>query len=446
MFKKMKKGSIILVIVALTIFIAVFTAISSKKKDKEQIYTFAKVTNTDIRNLVSSTGTLETKGLIEVGTQVSGTVSKVFADYNDNVKKGQLLAILDVTLLEITLEQCEADFAKSKSQYELALTDYKNKEDLFKENLISKYEFDTAKVSKEVAYSQYLSSFANQKRAKANLEYAYIRSPIDGTVIAKSIEEGQTVAASFSSPTLFTIAEDLSSMQINALVDESDISLIKNNQKVIFTVEAYSDIEFNGIVREIRLNPTVVSNVVNYAVIIDTINEKRLLLPGMTATIDFIISEKKNVYAIPNSVLKYRPDDEIIKEFMGKQTKKNPTKNDLKFVDKERKFSEKIEKSKNFGINSSIGDKFHEKKDENFMKDKALLWYLDKNKEIRPLKIKLGLSDDINTEIIGAGEDVLNLEIICGKSKTDKSSSISKSIKNKTNNKKFQKGSPPPFF
>ena len=437
----LNKKSIFIAILTIILAVILFVVLSSGKKDSKENFSYSKIEKTDIRNIISSTGTLEAKGTVEISTQVSGTVLKVFVNYNDNVKKGQLLAILDTTLLEIAVEQCKADLAKSKSQYELTIKDFNNKEDLYNNKLISQYEFDSAKVSKEIAYSQYLTASANYKKASVNLQYAYIHSPIDGTVLSKNVEEGQTVAASLSAPTLFTIAANLDLMQINALVDESDISKIKAGQKVIFTVESYPDNEYFGIVKEIRLNPSVVSNVVNYTVIIDTQNKERALLPGMTTTIDFIINEKNNVFAIGNAALKFSPTDEMLQ-----QLKKNMKKDNKDFQSKDKDQTNDLggnsnKRNNNFGEwtgrkdrKENFSSKNTKNNDKN-RKDRAMLWYMDENKELRVLRVKLGLSDDQNTEIVEIPEDKLNVNIISGIANGTKSN------KNKTTNQSFRQGS-----
>jgi len=207
----------------LLIFILTSIYFVGTKPNNKNSLIFTTFLTTDVKTTVSSTGTLNPKGIVEIGTQVSGVVENVYVNYNDIVKKNQLIATLDTNLLKIAVNQAEADLIKTKSQYELTLKDLKSKEELFKNALISEYEIEAARVSKDAGYAQYLSAQAGLDKAKTNLDYAYIKSPIDGVVIDKSIEEGQTVAASLSSPTLFIIAEGLEKMEIHALVDESDV-------------------------------------------------------------------------------------------------------------------------------------------------------------------------------------------------------------------------------
>ncbi|HQJ06127.1 MAG TPA: efflux RND transporter periplasmic adaptor subunit, partial [Spirochaetota bacterium] len=356
----------------LLIFILTSIYFVGTKPNNKNSLIFTTFLTTDVKTTVSSTGTLNPKGIVEIGTQVSGVVENVYVNYNDIVKKNQLIATLDTNLLKIAVNQAEADLIKTKSQYELTLKDLKSKEELFKNALISEYEIEAARVSKDAGYAQYLSAQAGLDKAKTNLDYAYIKSPIDGVVIDKSIEEGQTVAASLSSPTLFIIAEGLEKMEIHALVDESDVGKIKSGQKAVYTVEAYDGKEFYATVREIRMNPTTVSNVVNYVIVLDSNNKDNLLFPGMTANIDFIIREEIGVTAVSNRATRFAPPEDMIRGF----DQKNRAQRDKR-------------KSDN-------------------------LWYLNENGEITALPVTFGISDDQNTQIIGLPEDKMEIKIIVG--------------------------------
>ena len=318
--KKSKKAIRIVILLSLIIIAAaafmIFVTVTNNQKSEK--ITTCRIEKRDLQVLISSTGTLNAKGAVEIGTQVSGTISKVFFNYNDTVKKGDLLALLDTKLLEIAVKQAEADLLKVKAQYDLNKLDHQNKSNLAKNNLISNYEFEQSKVTVASTYAQLLSAEANLDKAKTNLGYAYIRSPIDGTILDIAVEEGQTVSASTSAPTLFLLAESLDKMEIHASVDESDIGQIRKGQNVIFTIESDNTKKFNGVVREVRLKPTTTSNVVNYTVIIDADNRNDILLPGMTATIDFIVQEEKGVYAIANSALRVQPPVSVLKAMQKK--------------------------------------------------------------------------------------------------------------------------------
>ncbi|HOF00217.1 MAG TPA: efflux RND transporter periplasmic adaptor subunit [Spirochaetota bacterium] len=387
----------------LLIFILTSIYFVGTKPNNKNSLIFTTFLTTDVKTTVSSTGTLNPKGIVEIGTQVSGVVENVYVNYNDIVKKNQLIATLDTNLLKIAVNQAEADLIKTKSQYELTLKDLKSKEELFKNALISEYEIEAARVSKDAGYAQYLSAQAGLDKAKTNLDYAYIKSPIDGVVIDKSIEEGQTVAASLSSPTLFIIAEGLEKMEIHALVDESDVGKIKSGQKAVYTVEAYDGKEFYATVREIRMNPTTVSNVVNYVIVLDSNNKDNLLFPGMTANIDFIIREEIGVTAVSNRATRFAPPEDMIRGF----DQKNRAQRDKR-------------KSDN-------------------------LWYLNENGEITALPVTFGISDDQNTQIIGLPEDKMEIKIIVGIRISDKKTTATKENANTNSNRRFR-GRMPPMF
>lgn len=266
------------------------------------------VTQGDLEILVSSTGTLAAVGTVDVGTQVSGTIDQVLVDYNDHVKQGQVLAVLDPALFEASVAEAEAGMMEARARLSQAQAELNRNKPLYQSGNLSAQEYLDLETTVVLNQAGVLSAEATLKRAKTNLENAQIRSPITGTVMTRNIEKGQTVAASYSTPTLFVIAEDLSRMQIEASVDESDIGQIREKQNVRFTVQAYLDETFTGVVSQIRLNPTTVSNVVTYTVMVDAENPKGLLLPGMTATLDFIVAQVKNALLVPNAALRYVPE------------------------------------------------------------------------------------------------------------------------------------------
>ncbi|MBU1169980.1 MAG: efflux RND transporter periplasmic adaptor subunit [Proteobacteria bacterium] len=268
-----------------------------------------KVSRGDLETLVSSTGTLAAVGTVEIGTQVSGTIDQVLVDYNDRVSKGQVLAVLDLSLFEAAVSEARAGLIQAQAKVKQSGAELKRNKPLFDSGNLSAQEYLDLETNVELTRAGILSAEASLKRAESNLENARIRSPIDGTVITRSIEVGQTVAASYSTPTLFVIAEDLSRMQIEANVDESDIGQIRDAQTVRFTVQAYSDEVFTGIVSQIRLNPTTISNVVTYTVIVEAENQTGRLLPGMTATTDFVVARVENALLVPNAAFRFRPDE-----------------------------------------------------------------------------------------------------------------------------------------
>jgi HlyD family secretion protein len=307
----MKKLIIILSLVILSVVAGVvfFTQRSGAKTETD--FKFDVVSRGNIENIVSSTGTLSAVGTVNVGSQMAGTVENVYVDYNDTVKKGQVLATIDTTLLEIAVQDAQAVLVKSQAQLSKAETEYERNQTLFKEGYISEMTFLSVKTEVETTKASVISSESAIKKANINLKYAEIRSPIDGTVIERDVEAGQTIASN-SSATLFTLTEDLAHMEIQVLVDESDISQIQEGMAVRFTVQSFSEKEFAGTVRQIRLQPKTVSDVVNYTVIVDASNEEGVLLPGMTATVDFLVEQRENVLLVSNSALYFKPSEDVL--------------------------------------------------------------------------------------------------------------------------------------
>ena len=309
----MKKIAIIAAgIVVLAIVVWQFAGRSGPEQTGR--FEFVEVERGDIENIISSSGTLSAVGTVEVGTQVSGTIARILVDYNETVRAGQVLAVLDTTMLSASVRDARAGVVRARAIYEQAVRDYDRESDLHENDLISDAQLSDTQTSVETARAGVLSAEASRDRSRANLRYAVVRSPIDGTVIMRNIEPGQTVAASFSTPTLFVIAEDLSEMEIHALVDESDIGAIREGQSVRFTVEAHMDEEFTGVVRQIWLKPQTVQNVVMYTVVVDAQNDRGLLYPGMTATTDFLIDERHDVLMVPNAALKLRATPGMFEE------------------------------------------------------------------------------------------------------------------------------------
>ncbi len=370
------------------------------KKSNHQIkYTFTKVERGDLENTVSATGTLEPVTTIEVGTQVSGIIDHIYADFNERVKKGQLLAVVDTTLLILKVRDAEAALIQAKAKYEQSVYDFNSTKKMFEQNLLSELEYITSKTNFETAKASLQSARNSLERAERDMRYAFITSPISGTVIDRAIEEGQTVAASFQTPTLFLIAEDLSKMEIHAQVDESDIGLIKKGQSVRFEVQAYDDI-FTGTVREVRLEPQVVQNVVNYTVVIDADNKDDLLLPGMTATIDFIVEQKKNVLLVPASALKIQPTEEMaaaMKENMHQRFEGRPDSLRSRFQGAKELSGSKGNEKENSAPVRSLS---FTQNGQNTHSAPSLIWYLDEKKRIQAQPVRTGLTDGKKTEVI----------------------------------------------
>jgi HlyD family secretion protein len=318
--KKNKKLLIILAIAVMAVLAGIIIVFSGSKKIK---FKTAKIQKGEITQTVRATGNVNPVTTIIVGTRVSGTIVALYADYNSRIKKGQLIAQIDPTPFENELKHSEAELLNAKAtlfKAEVTLKDaertLKRKQELFKRDLIARSELDdaetaynTARAQYEIALAQVKKAEAGLRQAKTNLGYTRIVSPVDGVVIAKNVEVGQTVAASFQTPTLFTIAPDLTKMQVDTNVDEADISKIKTGMEVNFTVDAYPDKKFKGIVSQIRLSPTVTQNVVTYNVVISVDNSHLLLKPGMTANVTFVVNSKENVIKIPNSALRFKMPD-----------------------------------------------------------------------------------------------------------------------------------------
>lgn len=270
----------------------------------------------DITKTITANGTINPVNVINVGTQVSGTIEKIYVDYNDVVKKGQRLAELDTSILTRSVNEAESSMKKTKANLDLVQLNYERTKELFKNNYIAKVELDQAETELKNAKEEYNIAKSKYDVAKINLGYAYIDSPVSGVVISREVDIGQTVASSFSAPTLFQIAEDLTKMQIETSVSEADIGSIKVGQDVEFTVDSYPSKIFEGKVKQIRLNPVTESNVVVYNVIIEISNEGRLLMPGMTAYVTIPIGEVTNVKKISTVSLRFNPDTRLL-EIMG---------------------------------------------------------------------------------------------------------------------------------
>ena len=307
-----KKGWIGIGVVAVLI-IAWFLLKGGKKEEKVSFET-AKVENTNIQTSITATGTIEPVTSVTVGTQVSGIVSHLYVDYNSVVKKGQVIAELDRTNLTSELNTARANLASAQSTMNFELANYNRYKTLYEKGLVSANDFETAKLSYLKAKEQVTTSQETVRRAQTNLGYATITSPIDGVVLSKSVEEGQTVAASFNTPELFTIAQDLTDMRVIADIDEADIGGVKDGQRVMFTVDAFPDDRFEGHVTQVRQQATTESNVVTYEVVISAPNNDLKLKPGLTANVTIFTLEKNDVLAVQNKALRFMPIDAILSE------------------------------------------------------------------------------------------------------------------------------------
>ena len=306
-----KKKALVIAAVAAIATLAVWL-LSGGKKEETITFDTAAVAPANIMNSITATGTIEPVTSVTVGTQVSGIVSKLFVDYNSVVKKGQVIAELDKTNLMSQLNTAKTQLATAQSQLNYQTANYKRYKTLFEKGLVAAEDFDNAKLSYTQAKEQVASAKEEVQRAQTNLGYATITSPIDGVVLSKSVEEGQTVAASFSTPELFTIAQDLTNMQVVADVDEADIGDVKEGERVSFTVDAYPDDTFEGEVKQVRQEATTTNNVVTYEVVISAPNADLKLKPGLTANVTIYTAERKGVLSVPSKALRFTPQKETV--------------------------------------------------------------------------------------------------------------------------------------
>lgn len=309
----MKKGTKTLLIVlgcilAAAIVVWIVLAATKGKKSTKLSFVTQTVEPGRITKSVDATGTIEPIKEVEVGTQVSGIIDKIYVDYNSVVKKGQLLAELDRSVLQQEVESSRANLNSSKASYEYQQSNYNRQKGLYDKGLIAAADYESAQSSYLSAKYQYAQSQSSYQKAVKNLGYAWIYSPIDGVVLSRAVDEGQTVAAGFSTPTLFTIAQDLKKMQVVADVDEADIGQVKDGQNVDFTVDAFPDQTFKGSVTQVRLLAKTTSNVVTYEVVIDAPNPDLILMPGLTANVTIYIMDKDSVLTVPQKALIFTPD------------------------------------------------------------------------------------------------------------------------------------------
>lgn len=311
-FSKVWIAMILVVVIAVAVWL-----LSGGKKEEQINFKQEKVATHTLQNSITATGTIEAVTSVTVGTQVSGIVNKLYVDYNSVVKKGQVIAELDKTNLISELNTAKANLASTESNLSYQSANMKRYLTLYKKGLVSTDEYENALLAYRQAKEQVASSRENVQKAQTNLGYATITSPIDGTVISKSVEEGQTVAASFNTPELFTIAKDLKNMQVIANVDEADIGGVAVGNRVNFTVDAYPDDTFEGVVKQVRLEATTTNNVVTYEVVISAPNADLKLKPGLTANVTIFTKEQANILSVANKALRFTPT----KETVGKDMK-----------------------------------------------------------------------------------------------------------------------------
>lgn len=302
-------------IAAIVVLAVVAWFMSSMKKTKEITFDTTEVKLTNIQNSITATGTIEPVTEVTVGTQVSGIVSKLYVDYNSVVKKGQVIAELDKTNLISELNTAKANLSSAQSTLAYEQTNYKRYKSLYEKGLVSADDYENAKLSYLKAKESVATARETVQKAQTNLGYATITSPIDGVVLSKAVEEGQTVAASFSTPELFTIAQDLTDMRVVADVDEADIGDVKEGERVTFTVDAFPNDTFEGEVTQVRQEATTTNNVVTYEVVISAPNADLKLKPGLTANVTIYTAEKQNVLCVSSKALRFEPTQEAVGKY-----------------------------------------------------------------------------------------------------------------------------------
>ena len=384
----MKKKTIITFTVIAACLAVAYFIFKPKKVSVEDIkIETAKAETGTISKTVTATGTLEAITTVEVGTQVSGIIENIYVDFNSYVKRNQLIAQIDTTNLVAQLQQSRATLDNAKAELDYQQANYNRLAPLNDKKLISQSDYDQTVYNLNKAQANYNSALASHKRNEINLSYAFIHSPIDGIVLNRAVEEGQTVAASFNTPTLFTIANDLTQMRVEADIDEADIGQVKEGQRVEFTVDAYPDDIFEGEVTEVRLEPTVTNNVVTYTIIISAPNPDFKLMPGMTAETEIYVQEKKDILVVPSKALRFSPNQKLLSSYISNQPKPEMSKDGKRPED----------------------DPVTPDMQNSPSKQGSVVW-VKKDSVIRPVPVKTGMDDDINVEVlagINPGDEVI---------------------------------------
>lgn len=380
------RSKIIIISISLLLIVAgIYYYYNSKNKTPVFFWRIASVEKGDLNVIVTATGNLSADTSVDVGTQVSGILIKRYVDFNSKVKKGQLIALVDTTILYATAKDAQAAKEKAQSLLKQYKREFERTNHLFNDKVSPQADYDLAITNYETAKNVLTSAEAQLYKAKVNLHYAKIKAPINGVVIARNIDEGQTVIASFNTPTLFTIANNLSKMQVQANVGEADIGQVKVGQDVNFTVDAYPDEVFTGVIQQVRLQPVIIQNVVNYVVIVNAANPQLKLIPGLTANVNILVQERKGILKVPSNAISFVPP----KEYLEDSGTKLPDSVKQKWEQKILQRNQKI-------ISKDI--------------DPTLVYvWVKKNNAIFPKQVKKGFSDGVYTEIVGdikKGEEV----------------------------------------
>lgn len=392
---------VMLLIPLLLIATLAFFLLRGRNSEKPVVFETATVKKGAIAQTISATGTVEPIDKVEVGTQVSGVVQKIHVDFNSTVTKGQLLAELDKTTLLATLDLSRVSLKSAQIESAFLKQKFERTSKLFEKGMVSQQEIDQATYEYERAKNNVEKALSEVKKAELNLSYATIYSPINGTVLSRSVDEGQTVAASLNAPTLFTIAQDMLQMEVYAAVDEADIGQVKKGQRVIFTVDAFPEDTFHGNVSQVRLEPVVTSNVVTYTVTVLAQNPELKLMPGMTATITVYLNEVNDVLTIPARALRFTPDENLFNRLSSQLGPDNRRKQGTEVND-----SGSAPKMNPPGLQDRSPAKAPgmRKKPSDSRKGRTAVW-IKKGETIRPVHIKTGLSDFVNVQVIEGLEE-----------------------------------------
>ncbi|MGE5314606.1 MAG: efflux RND transporter periplasmic adaptor subunit [Acidobacteriota bacterium] len=374
-------------------------------KNSEVQYRFDKVSRGDIQMVVTATGTLSAVTTVQVGTQVSGIISKINVDFNDHVKKHQVIAQIDPTTLQQNVRDADASRQRAQAQYNEAKRNLDRTSALLSKNLASQADYDAALTTYESNKAAKTQADAQYERASINLNYATIRAPIDGVVISRQVDVGQTVAASFSSPTLFTIANDLTKMQVLANVDEADIGKVQIGQDVSFTVDAYAEQTFKGTVRQVRLAPVTVQNVVNYTVVIDVPNDDLKLMPGMTATVTIMVQKRDGVLKVPTVALRLQPPADQIEARRDSANRGGNGQEDSARAARRRQWAERMQQGGGGGMDMQAIQR------RMAARGIGRLWVLNDRRKLEPVMVHIGLTDGTFTEItqgkVSEGQEIV---------------------------------------
>jgi HlyD family secretion protein len=379
-----KRTVLALGLVLAGVAVAVWLQVKKEKPVPESKYRTVAADTGNITQTVTATGTINPVALINVGSQVSGTVVELKADFNDHVKKGQVLLKLDPTIFNAQIRQVEASVASAKASMQLAQSNFERNERLVGQNYVSALTLDQSRRELDVARANVKLADAQLARAQADYDNSVIRAPIDGVVIKRTIDLGQTVAASFTTPNLFQIARDLTKMQIDTSVSEADVGALKDGQAARFVVDAYPDREFDATMRQFRLAPNVVANVVTYNVVLDVENKQELLKPGMTAQVRLVVGNRENVLRIPTAALRFRLSDEEAEKELKKQKEASAGKPD-----------KPAETAAPAPDDDDLS--FHSKND---AARQFKIYKLDAKNQAVPVDIKVGLSNFRYTEVL----------------------------------------------